>query len=65
VVISKIMLHTGNHVVEITPNDVVDYHFSCGESTSTPSTSKIAPWNSGMGPPFSPGRRARWPPGPG
>jgi hypothetical protein len=25
VVISKIMLHTGNHVAEITPNDVVDY----------------------------------------
>ena len=23
---SKIMLHTGNHVAEITPNDVVDYH---------------------------------------
>jgi hypothetical protein len=26
VVMSKIMLHTGNHVAEITPNDVVDYH---------------------------------------
>lgn len=25
-VISKIMLHTGNHAAEITPNDVVDYH---------------------------------------
>ncbi len=25
-VISKIMLHTGNHLAEITPNDVVDYH---------------------------------------
>jgi len=27
-VISKIMLHTDNHVAEITPNDVVDYHWA-------------------------------------
>src|SRR3984893_10054498 len=27
--------------------------FSCGESTSTPSTSKIAPWNAGTRPPKS------------
>jgi hypothetical protein len=26
VVISKIMLHTGNHAAETTANDVVDYH---------------------------------------
>ena len=29
--------------------------FSCGESTSTPSTSKIAPWNFGIWSPFNSG----------
>ena len=29
--------------------------FSCGESTSTPSTSKIAPWNIATRPPISRG----------
>jgi hypothetical protein len=55
VVISKIMLHTGNHVAEITPNDVVDYHRAAARCAM------VHRWRieRGTGPWWSPARAGR------
>src|SRR3984893_7421798 len=49
VVRSRMSLHSPS----ISSRSDSRHAFSCGESTSTPSTSKIAPWNAGTRPPKS------------